>query len=44
MTGTALLDLSQIQLRVSGSNSYDRNQSTTTQINLLNLSRLPLQI
>jgi hypothetical protein len=44
MTGTALLDLSQIQLRVSGSYSYDKNQSTTTQINLLNESRLPLQV
>ena len=41
MSGTALLDLSPIQLRVSGSYSYDRSQNTTTQINLLNESRLP---
>jgi hypothetical protein len=44
MTGTALLDLSPVQLRVSGSYAYERSQNTDALANLLNLSRLPLNI
>ena len=40
MSGTALLDLSPIQLRISGSYAYDKSQNTTTLANLLNESRL----
>jgi outer membrane receptor protein involved in Fe transport len=43
-TGTALLDLSPVQIRFAGSYNFDRNQSTTVLPNLLNLSRLPLNI
>ncbi len=44
MTGTALLDLSPVQLRVAGSYSYDRSQTPAGLENLLNQSRLPLSI
>jgi hypothetical protein len=44
MTGTALLDLSPLQVRVAGSYSYDRSQTPADLLNILNQSRLPLNI
>ena len=44
MTGTALLDLSPVQLRVAGSYSYERSQTPAGLENLFNQSRLPLNI
>jgi len=44
MSGTALLDLSPVQLRVAGSYSTDRSQNQTTLGDLFNQSRLPLNI
>jgi len=44
LTGTALLDLSPIQLRVAGSYSTDRSQNQTVLANIFNQSRLPLNI
>jgi outer membrane receptor protein involved in Fe transport len=43
-SGTALLDLSPIQFRFSGSYSFDQNQTTTVLANIFNQSRLPLNI
>lgn len=42
MTGTALLDLSPLRIRLAGSYDYERNQTPAGLENLLNLSRLPL--
>ena len=44
MSGTALLDLSPVQLRVSGSYAYDKSQGTTGYANIMNQSRLPQTI
>ncbi|HTO93881.1 MAG TPA: carboxypeptidase-like regulatory domain-containing protein, partial [Bacteroidota bacterium] len=43
-SGTALLDLSPVQLRLSGSYSPDRAQGTTVFANTFNQSRLPLTV
>jgi len=48
-TGTALLDLNPVQVRLAGSFSYDRNRfdnnvTGSTVTNLLDLARLPLAI
>ena len=44
MTGTALLDLSPVRIRIAGSYAYDRSQTPAGLENLLNQSRLPLNI
>jgi hypothetical protein len=43
-TGTALLDLSPVQIRFSGSYNYDKSQNTTVLANIFNQSRLGLNI
>ncbi|HTY57697.1 MAG TPA: TonB-dependent receptor plug domain-containing protein, partial [Bacteroidota bacterium] len=44
MTGTALLEIAPVKIRMAGSYSYDRSQTPAGLGNLLNQSRLPLNI
>jgi len=44
LTGTALLDISPVELRIAGSYSMDRSRTPSDLANLLNQSRLPLNI
>ena len=44
ITGTALLDVSPLQIRLAGSYSYDRSRTATVLENIFNQSRLPLSV
>ena len=44
VTGTALIDIAPLQIRLAGSYGYDRSRTATVLENVFNQSRLPLNI